>query len=92
MHALREDGRAAKLAGAYPIIAVDLHDHKLAKARELGAAPNASVVRYLRHYHFGKLLQFLGESRAPKIQIDLPGKRTALEPGRVYLLPPFFAP
>ena len=27
----------AKLAGAYPIIAVDLHDHKLAKAREFGA-------------------------------------------------------
>jgi len=27
----------AKLAGAYPIIAVDLHDHKLTKAREFGA-------------------------------------------------------
>lgn len=27
----------AKLAGAYPVIAVDLHDHKLAKAREYGA-------------------------------------------------------
>lgn len=27
----------AKLAGAYPIIAVDLHEHKLAKAREYGA-------------------------------------------------------
>lgn len=27
----------AKLAGAYPIIAVDLHDHKLAKARQFGA-------------------------------------------------------
>jgi protease-4 len=63
-----------------------------AKARELGEAPNATVVRYLRHYHFGKLLQFLGESRAAKIQLDLPGKHTALEPGRVYLLPPFFAP
>lgn len=27
----------AKLAGAHPIIAVDLHNHKLAKAREFGA-------------------------------------------------------
>ncbi len=27
----------AKLAGAYPIIATDLHDHKLAKAKEYGA-------------------------------------------------------
>lgn len=63
-----------------------------AKARELGQSPNATIVRYLRHYHFGKLLEFLGESRAAKIQLDLPGKHTTLEPGRVYLLPPFFAP
>ncbi len=27
----------AKLAGAFPVIGVDLHDHKLAKAREFGA-------------------------------------------------------
>ena len=27
----------AHLAGAYPVIAVDIHDHKLAKAREFGA-------------------------------------------------------
>lgn len=27
----------AHLAGAYPVIAVDVHDHKLAKAREFGA-------------------------------------------------------
>jgi S-(hydroxymethyl)glutathione dehydrogenase/alcohol dehydrogenase len=27
----------ARLAGAHPIIAVDIHDHKLAKAREFGA-------------------------------------------------------
>jgi S-(hydroxymethyl)glutathione dehydrogenase/alcohol dehydrogenase len=35
----------AHLAGAYPIVAVDLHDHKLAKAREYGATHtfNASV-------------------------------------------------
>ena len=63
-----------------------------AKARELGNAPEAKVVRYLPHYHFGKLLRFLGESRSPKIEIDLPGQRTELQPGRVYLLPPFFAP
>jgi S-(hydroxymethyl)glutathione dehydrogenase / alcohol dehydrogenase len=28
----------AKLAGAHPIIAVDIHDHKLAKAKEYGAS------------------------------------------------------
>jgi len=63
-----------------------------AKARELGNAPGAQVVRYLPHYHFGKLLRFLGESRAPTIELDLPGRRVDLEPGRMYLLPPFFAP
>jgi protease-4 len=63
-----------------------------AKACELGQAPEATIVRYSRNYQFGKFLQFLSESRAAKIQLDLPGKHTALEPGRVYLLPPFFAP
>lgn len=29
--------QGAKLAGAYPIIAVDIHDHKLVKAKEFGA-------------------------------------------------------
>ena len=35
----------AKLAGAHPIIAVDLHDHKLAKAREYGATHAINSVR-----------------------------------------------
>jgi S-(hydroxymethyl)glutathione dehydrogenase/alcohol dehydrogenase len=36
----------AHLAGAYPIVAVDLHDHKLAKARKYGATHtfNAAVI------------------------------------------------
>lgn len=63
-----------------------------AKARELGGVPDAAVVRYLRHFNFGNLFHLFGESRSPRIEIDLPGKSTALEPGRVYLLPPFFAP
>ena len=63
-----------------------------AKARELGNAPDASIVRYLPHYNFGKILRFLGETRSPTLEIGLPGKRIDLEPGRIYLLPPFFAP
>ena len=35
----------AKLAGAYPIIAVDLYDHKLAKAREYGATHTINSTR-----------------------------------------------
>lgn len=33
----------AALAGAHPVIAVDLHDHKLAKAREYGATHGLNV-------------------------------------------------
>lgn len=35
----------AHLAGAYPVIAVDLHDHKLAKAMEFGATHTIHVGR-----------------------------------------------
>lgn len=35
----------AHLAGAYPVIAVDLHDHKLAKAREFGATHTLNTTR-----------------------------------------------
>jgi protease IV len=62
------------------------------KARELSDSPGASIVRYLPHYNFGKLLRFFGEARAPTVEINLPGQRVDLEPGRIYLLPPFFAP
>lgn len=89
------DGRILSGTDAYREKLVDqlgYIEEAYAKARDLGRAPEASVVRYLRHYNFGKLFNFLGETRSPKIQIDLPGKSTALEPGRVYLLPPFFAP
>lgn len=89
------DGRILSGTDAYREKLVDqlgYIEDAYAKARDLGRAPEASIVRYLRHYNFGKLFNFLGETRSPKIQIDLPGKSTALEPGRVYLLPPFFAP
>lgn len=37
--------QAAALAGAYPIIAADLHDHKLAKAAEFGATHTINTTR-----------------------------------------------
>lgn len=63
-----------------------------AKARELGNAEGAEVVRYVRSYSFDRFLRIFGETRSAKIEIGLPGKAHTLEPGRVYLLPPFFAP
>lgn len=64
-----------------------------AKARELGGAPNAPVIRYEEEFKFGKLLRmFTGRSESSKVQIDLPGAvMPRLEAGRLYLLPGFFA-
>jgi protease-4 len=62
------------------------------KARELSSSPKASIVRYVRRYHFANLLRLFGESASTTVQIDITGKKPALEPGRIYLLPPFFAP
>jgi len=62
------------------------------KARELGMAPGAEVVRYVRSHSWQRMLRFLVDSRAPKVEIDFPGKKYSLQPGRIYLLPDFFAP
>jgi protease-4 len=64
------------------------------KAREMGKAPDAPVVRYEASFQFGKLLRlFGGRSEASKVQIELPGAAMPhLEAGRLYLLPSFFAP
>jgi protease-4 len=65
-----------------------------AKARELGGAPGAEVVRYKRTFSLAKLFQAFSQSSEAKTQvhIDLLDSATQLKPGRVYLLPTFFAP
>jgi len=82
------DAYAAKLVDELGYIE-DAYD----KAAELGGAPGAQVVKYERTYSFDKFFRMFGESRASaKIEIDVLPKAARLEPGRVYLLPPFFAP
>jgi protease-4 len=63
------------------------------KARELGGAPDAPVIRYESGFRFGKLLRmFTGRSESSQVHIELPGAITPhLEAGRLYLLPSFFA-
>lgn len=63
-----------------------------AKARELAGSPDARVVRYKRGFNFENFFRMFGETKGPAIQVDLLGRIPKLEPGRVYLLPPFFAP
>jgi protease-4 len=64
-----------------------------AKARELGKAPDAPVVRYEQSFKLGKLLRvFTGKAESNKVQVELPGAMMPhLEAGRLYLLPSFFA-
>jgi protease-4 len=62
------------------------------KAKELGGVPDAQVVRYKRVVTFSSLLKMFGSAKAPEIKVDMLQGMPKLEPGRVYLLPPFFAP
>jgi protease IV len=62
------------------------------KARELGNAPDAPVVRYEVQFKFGRLLRLLGQSQSSKVEVELPGAiEPKLEAGRLYLLPSIFA-
>ena len=71
-----------------------------AKARELGNAPNARIVRYGHDVRLGSLLSFLGKAstdklnRAEEQRVRLEIGRSLypeLQPGTVYLLPAHFA-
>jgi protease-4 len=62
------------------------------KARELSDATEAGVVRYKRVITLSSLLRMFVSSKAPEIKIDMLEGMPKLQPGRVYLLPPFFAP
>ncbi len=90
------DGRILSGTDAYASKLVDelgYIEDAYDKAAELGGSPDAQVVRYERAYSFDKFFRIFGESRASaKIELDLLPKATHLEPGRVYLLPAFFAP
>ncbi len=56
----------------------------VAKARELGKAPKAAVVRYRSPFRFSGLLRLL---RPPaSIKVELPALSSALKPGHLYLL------
>ncbi len=81
------DALAAKLVDKLGYI-----EDAYSKAREFANAPDAQVVRYRQTFSFKNLFQIFGESKAPTVQIDMLQGLPHLQPGRVYLLPPFFAP
>lgn len=90
------DGRVLSGKDAYAAKLVDqlgYVEDAYEKARALGNAPGAGVVRYERKRGLGRLLRFFEDSEKSDLRIDLnlaPGG-VKLETGRLYLLPSFYA-
>jgi protease IV len=65
-----------------------------AKARQLGNAPQATVVKYGPPFSLSRLFRAFGEfGGESKIELQLPKQFTSqLESGRAYFLPSFYAP
>jgi protease-4 len=62
------------------------------KARELGNAPGARVVKYGPPFTLGRFLRIFGETES-KIEVQLPKQFVPqLESGRAYFLPSYYAP
>ncbi len=63
-----------------------------AKARELGRAPGATVVKYGPPFSLGRFFRAFGSANN-KIELTLPSQLVPqLETGRAYFLPSFYAP
>ena len=63
-----------------------------AKARQLGHAPGAEVIRYEAPFHLWKLAKLFGQSERAQVQISLLDPiLPKLESGKLYLLPSFYA-
>jgi protease-4 len=64
-----------------------------AKAKELGRASDATVVKYAPAFTLGRFFRLLTKSGDTKIEITLPGQlNPQLQSGRAYFLPSFYAP
>ena len=67
-------------------------DDAFRKARELGNAPDAKVVKYGPPFSLSRFLRIFGESES-KIELQLPKQLVPqLETGRAYFLPSYYAP
>ncbi len=67
-------------------------DDAFAKAKQLGNAPDAKVVKYGPPFSLGRLFRVFGQSES-KIELQLPKELVPqLESGRAYFLPSYYAP
>jgi protease-4 len=64
-----------------------------AKAKELGRAPNAKIVKYGPPFSLGRVFRLFTKAGDNKIELSLPGQFVPqLQSGRAYFLPSFYAP
>jgi len=67
-------------------------DEAFAKAKQLGNAPDAKVVKYGPPFSLSRFLRIFGETDS-KIELQLPKQLIPqLESGRAYFLPSYYAP
>ena len=67
-------------------------DEAFAKAKQLGNAPDAKVVKYGPPFSLSRFLRIFGETDS-KIELQLPKELIPqLESGRAYFLPSYYAP
>jgi protease-4 len=67
-------------------------DDAFAKAKQLGNAPEAKVVKYGPPFSLSRFLRIFGEADS-KIELQLPKQLIPqLESGRAYFLPSYYAP
>jgi protease-4 len=92
------DGRILSGKDAYAAKLVDqlgYIEDAFDKARALGKAPGAQIVRYEKRQSFSRFLRFFENSEKSDLHLDLNvGPSTGgvkLETGRLYLLPSFYA-
>jgi len=63
------------------------------KARELGGAPGAAIVKYGPPFSLSRVFRAFGQASDSKLQLELPKQLVPqLESGRAYFLPSFYAP
>jgi protease-4 len=63
------------------------------KAKELGAAPGASIVKYGPPFSLSRVFRAFGKVGDSKIQLELPKQLVPqLESGHAYFLPSYYAP
>jgi len=63
------------------------------KAKQLGGAPGATIVKYGPPFSLSRFFRAFGKSGESKIQLELPKQLVPqLESGHAYLLPSFYAP